>query len=130
VLGKANNNWTQLATFPMTISPNTMYHMRVVANGSNIRVFVNNMTTPKININDTSFTSGAISVRTYYSNARFDNILVMLPQGRFESKNYTGYYIRHMYSRGRIDSIITPYEDCLWKLVPGLADLSCVSFES
>jgi len=130
ILGKASYNWTQIASSSMTINPNTMYHLRVVASGSNIKVYVNDMVTPKINVNDTTFAAGAIGVRTFNSNAKFDNILVTLSQGRFESKNKPGYYIRHMNSRGRIDSVITPYEDCLWKVVPGLADPSCVSFES
>ena len=76
ILGKANNNWTQLATYNMTITANTIYHMRVVANGSNIQVFVTDMATAKINFNDSSFTAGAIGVRTYNSAAKFDNISV------------------------------------------------------
>lgn len=76
ILGKANNSWTQLVVYNMTITANTIYHMRVVANGSNIQVFVTDMATAKINSNDSSFTAGAIGLRTYNSAAKFDNISV------------------------------------------------------
>ena len=76
ILGKANNNWTQIQALPMTITANTMYHLRVVANGSNIKVYVNDMITPKINVIDTSYTNGSIGLRTYSSAAKFDNISI------------------------------------------------------
>ncbi len=77
VLGKASNNWTRLATSNMTLSANTIYHMKVTANGSNIQVFVDDMSNPKINATDFSFFSGAIGVRTFGSAAIFDNISVI-----------------------------------------------------
>ncbi len=76
ILGKASHNWTQLATYNMAIAANTLYRMKVVANGSNIQVFVTDMSTPKINYTDTSFSAGAIGVRTFNSAAKFDNISV------------------------------------------------------
>ncbi|MBC8059827.1 MAG: AbfB domain-containing protein [Clostridiaceae bacterium] len=130
VLGKANNNWTQIATSPMTTTANTMYHIRVVTNDSNIKVYVSDMNTPKINITDTSYAFGTIGLRTYNSVAKFDNILVKQNQGRFEAKNMVGNFIRHQNSRGYISGTVSPIEDCGWKVVPGLADPSCVSLES
>jgi hypothetical protein len=76
VLGKANNNWTQLATTAMTITANTLYHMRVVADGSIIKVYVADMVTPKINFTDSSYTVGAIGLRTFNADAKFDNVTV------------------------------------------------------
>lgn len=90
VLGKANNNWTQLATSSMTVTPNTLYHLRVVANGSNIKVYVTSMTTPKINFNDTSYTAGAIGLRTFNANAKFDNIAVSSGAVFYQNDNYGG----------------------------------------
>jgi hypothetical protein len=74
ILGKANNNWTFLASTAFTVTANTTYRMRIVALGSSIKVYVNDMNTPKINVTDTSYTSGLIGLRTYNAPARFDYI--------------------------------------------------------
>jgi len=74
VLGKMNNNWTQLASAPMTIAANTWYHLKIVAVGSLIKVYVGDMNTPKITFTDASYAGGAIGLRTYNSNAKFDNV--------------------------------------------------------
>ena len=74
ILGKANNNWTQLAATPMTITANTWYHIKVVAVGSLIKVYVTDMNTPKITVTDTSYVSGAVGLRTYNSTSKFDNV--------------------------------------------------------
>jgi len=49
---------------------------------------------------------------------------------RMEAANFGGSFIRHAYSRGRIDANVNPYDDSRWKLVPGLADANAVSIES
>jgi hypothetical protein len=76
ILGRANGAWTQITTTAMTISLNTTYHMRVVASGSSIKVYVTDMVTPKITATDTTWTTGAIGLRTYQAGAKFDNIVV------------------------------------------------------
>ncbi len=51
---------------------------------------------------------------------------------RFESYNYPGNYVRNLNGRAHMDpdANITPVTDGQWKLVPGLADPTCISFES
>jgi hypothetical protein len=49
---------------------------------------------------------------------------------RFESFNMPGYVMRHMNSRGRMDTEISPYQDAQFRLAAGLADSTCVSFQS
>jgi hypothetical protein len=49
---------------------------------------------------------------------------------RFESSNYRGYFIRVDSFIAFIDSYVEPVEDSVFKIVPGLADPSCISFES
>ena len=75
-LGKANNSWTYIAGSSMAITANTFYHMKVVANGSQIQIYLNDMGIPKVAVNDTSFTSGAIGLRTYNAAAAFANITI------------------------------------------------------
>jgi len=48
----------------------------VVAKGTSIKIYVNDMTTPKINYTDASFATGAIGVRCYNAITRWDNISV------------------------------------------------------
>ncbi|WP_068607309.1 family 43 glycosylhydrolase [Paenibacillus swuensis] len=74
ILGKMSNNWTFIASANMTVSTNTAYHMKVVASGSNIQVFVQDMSTPKLNVNDSSHGSGAVGVRVSNTAAAFDNL--------------------------------------------------------
>ncbi|MFF4272714.1 glycoside hydrolase family 43 protein [Streptomyces sp. NPDC001536] len=50
---------------------------------------------------------------------------------RLKSYNYPARYVRHSGYVGRIDEYpFDPYPDSQWKLVPGLADSSGVSFQS
>ncbi|MER6127784.1 glycoside hydrolase family 43 protein [Streptomyces sp. NPDC001795] len=50
---------------------------------------------------------------------------------RLKSYNYPARYVRHSNFVGRIDQYpFDPYTDSRWKLVPGLADSSGVSFQS
>jgi hypothetical protein len=75
-LGKASNNWAEISKVTMTIDPDVTYHMKVIASGSNIKIYVGDMKTPKINITDSAHTSGAIGVRAYNVHAHFDNIQI------------------------------------------------------
>ncbi|GAB3530805.1 glycoside hydrolase family 43 protein [Phytohabitans suffuscus] len=50
---------------------------------------------------------------------------------RLKSSNLPDYFVRHANSVGRIDPYpFDPYQDQLWRMVPGLADSAGVSFES
>lgn len=74
-LGKLNNNWTELANKAAPpISVDTVYRLKVVAKGPNIDVYVND--TLVASAVDSTFTEGAIGLRTYKANATFDNIRV------------------------------------------------------
>lgn len=50
---------------------------------------------------------------------------------RLKSSNFPDRYVRHAGNIGRIDAYpFDPYQDQLWRMVPGLADAAGVSFES
>ncbi|HEU5111511.1 MAG TPA: glycoside hydrolase family 43 protein [Micromonosporaceae bacterium] len=50
---------------------------------------------------------------------------------RLKSSNYPDRYVRHANNVGRIDPYpFDPYQDQLWRMVPGLADGAGVSFQS
>ena len=77
VLGKANGGWTSLKSTAVNISANTWYQLRIVTKGTNIKVYVDDMVTPKINYTDASFSNGAIGVRCYNAITRWDNLSVV-----------------------------------------------------
>ncbi|TDV57753.1 glycoside hydrolase family 43 protein [Actinophytocola oryzae] len=76
VLGRANNGWTPLASAPMTVRLGTAYHLRVEAVGSSIRVYVDDLATPKVAVTDTAYTSGANGVRVFNVSADFDDVAI------------------------------------------------------
>lgn len=74
VLGRMNGAWTQLASVPLTLAANTWYRLKVVAVGSDIRVYVGDMSNPRIHATDATFSSGAVGVRAHFTNASFDSV--------------------------------------------------------
>ena len=66
-----------------SLIPNTKYHMKVIANGPSIKVYVDDMVTPKIQISDSTYSTGSIGVRTWQADAKFDNISVVAGTASF-----------------------------------------------
>jgi hypothetical protein len=128
LLGKADGTWTTLAVVALPSTSSTSRHLRVVAVGSSLKVYVDDLVTPKISVTDATHVSGAIGVRTFLAQAKFDNLSVRA-FSRFESLLQSS-FIRHQNSRGRIDHSLFPAEDAEWRVVPGLANASALSLES
>jgi hypothetical protein len=73
-LSKVDGSWTSLDFGEYTIEAGKTYHMKVVAVGSNIKVYIdNNLVINKI---DTSFQDGAIGLRNLNIDATYDNIRI------------------------------------------------------
>ncbi|MCC2683894.1 MAG: sulfatase [Paenibacillaceae bacterium] len=58
------------------ISLNQTYHMKIVASGSNIKVYLGDMTTAKINVNDSTYTGGGIGLRVTGPNSQNDTTVL------------------------------------------------------
>ncbi|OPG01203.1 alpha-L-arabinofuranosidase [Streptomyces sp. GKU 895] len=71
---------------------------------------------------------------TTITGTQYDNLVATWGTpawNRLKSYNYPARYVRHADYVSRIDAYpVEPYKDSLWKLVPGLADSSGVSFQS
>jgi hypothetical protein len=89
VLGRANGGWTPLASVAQVIDPNVLYHLKVVANGANIKVYFNNAATAAVDLNDSTFASGAVGLRTFQTAATFDNVAVAPPAPGLSATFYT-----------------------------------------
>lgn len=79
---QVNGTWTSLAVAQPVISDNTFYHYKIVLKGSSIKVYFNRELSPRINISDSTFSSGKVGVRTWKSHGHFDNVDV------YAIKNY------------------------------------------
>ncbi|MDO3408440.1 family 43 glycosylhydrolase [Saccharibacillus sp. CPCC 101409] len=78
-LGKMNYGYTALANTPVSLPANTTHHMKVVVNGTNIKIYVGDMNVPKIDYNDNSanaFTHGKAGLRAMNNNSQFDQFQV------------------------------------------------------
>jgi len=71
---------TVLQTATTGLSMSTMRHLRVVNVGDNIKVFINNETTPRIDVNDSTFASGYFGLTAFSSHWHFDNVAVTAPE--------------------------------------------------
>ena len=87
-LGKHNYSWTHLTSASGSYSLNTLYHLKVVVAGANIKVYVEDMSVPKIDYTDTNpFINGKVGLRSYETHARFDNFTVTTSEGSGTSIN-------------------------------------------
>ncbi|MBT3149453.1 family 43 glycosylhydrolase [Streptomyces sp. CHD11] len=76
VLGRVDNGWTPLRTVPLRIDPGSTHRLRVTAVGSSLKVYVDDMRTPRISVTDATFPTGANGVRVFDTAATFDNVAV------------------------------------------------------
>lgn len=73
-LGIHNNGWTSVAVAPIQLEKDTLYRLKVVANGGNIQVYVDDELL--IDVNEFTFLNGYVGLRTYRTDAEFDNVRV------------------------------------------------------
>ncbi|MFJ4841029.1 family 43 glycosylhydrolase [Streptomyces sp. NPDC088746] len=143
VLGKATGDErTPMAKAPLTGAVGKPHRVRIEAIGSSLKVYVDDMAEPKISTTDSGFTSGANGVRATMLSpktgtaapakalARFDNVSIRSNVFNFEAADAPNQFVRHAWSRGRVDPHVAPYADMEWKAVPGPAGPSAVSLES
>lgn len=82
VLGKHNYNWTTLAYKTQALTSGQTYKLRAVLNGDNIKVYLNNMTTPVIDYTDANpIISGKAGIRSHNAVMAFDNFLITASTG-------------------------------------------------
>jgi hypothetical protein len=64
-LGCAANSWHSLAVAPMVVTPQTIYHLKVRAQGAHLQIFVGDRPDPVLDIVDSHCSSGMLGVRDY-----------------------------------------------------------------
>lgn len=77
-----NGTKTEIAAASKTIALNTAYYIQVIANGSSIKVYVDNTTTPLIDATDSTYPGGSVGLRlgtpsgSSTTTARYDDLIV------------------------------------------------------
>jgi len=66
--------YLSLTTVPYTFNINTWYHLKIIADTKNIKVYFENNPIPVIDFNDASYTKGKFGLTVWASTAIFDNI--------------------------------------------------------
>jgi len=74
MIGKSNNSWVQLATRPYPMQANRRYRLKVVVQGTHIDAFVDGQFI--LSYEDTTYTGGAVGLRTFNTACGFDNVTV------------------------------------------------------
>ena len=76
-LNKHNYNYSNLFTSANSYQLNIWYHLKIVANDANIKIYVNDMLNPKINYTDLNpILTGKAGLRVYNCDASFDNFKI------------------------------------------------------
>jgi len=78
-LGRMDNNWNELKRSGVTITPNTIYHIKVTAVGDKIQVYLNDDLV--LEQTDSTYTEGNIGVRNYNSQPTYDNFMASTMDG-------------------------------------------------
>ncbi|MFB9330873.1 carbohydrate-binding protein [Paenibacillus aurantiacus] len=79
-LGKLNYGWTYLTGAPLEVKTGEWKHVKVVAQGARIQVYVDDMSKPVIDYTDRSghpFTHGKVGMRTFTNATSYDNFMVL-----------------------------------------------------
>ncbi|HEY9061152.1 MAG TPA: carbohydrate-binding protein [Pseudobacteroides sp.] len=117
----------------VTINPYTVYKLKVIRVGSSIRVFLEDMSSSKIDITDGMYTSGAIGVRAIDTYAEFDNISVSYavatpaptvtptPTSVYRTPDNPGY---------TVNGLDFKYYEGYWNELPNLNNIPVVSRSS
>ena len=75
-LGIYKNGSGELQSVSTGLTTSTINTIRVVANGSNIKVYVNGSGTEALIVTDTTYTDGYVSLVTGLSDATFDDVKI------------------------------------------------------
>ncbi|MDQ2902303.1 MAG: GH116 family glycosyl-hydrolase [Chloroflexota bacterium] len=66
--------YVSLGVYSTPISVNTTYHLKVVASGPSLQVFLNNGSTPIIQVTDSSYTAGFFGLNVWRGSGRYQNV--------------------------------------------------------
>lgn len=124
--------WTPITVVPMPVAAGRSCHVRVDACGCAIRVFVDDLAKPALDVTDHRSLAGAVGLRTTGADARFAGFAAADPFVRLKPLAVDGFVIHDSRDKElvHVDKNVNRDDDACWRLVPGLADPHGVSFAS
>ncbi|WP_123041811.1 GH32 C-terminal domain-containing protein [Cohnella candidum] len=69
------SNAQVLAAVPALVQPGKTYHAKIVANGTNIKVYFDGSSTPVIDVNDTRYGTGYFGLNVFGGRAYYQNVI-------------------------------------------------------
>lgn len=77
VLGRADGGWAELARVPMVpaLKKGTKYRLKVLAEGTRLRVYFADRISPVIEANDGTWSHGIVGLGSHLTASRFDNVI-------------------------------------------------------
>ena len=109
LLGKQNYSWTQLATAAGTYALNTKYTIKIVTSGANIKVYVTDMNTPKIDYTDPNpFINGKVGFRSFNAQVHFDNFTVTT-----DDRGNTSGVVNDLFDANSVELFPNPVSDII-----------------
>jgi hypothetical protein len=125
VLGKHNYGWQMLTSTSGSYATNTWYHLRVLAEGPRIRVFVDDMTQSVIDYTDSlQLVTGMAGLRSFNTGVEFDNFHVTSDMLTGLNDRIDGQELN-----GRINLYPNPSEDFVMLEFTGDQDYSITLFD-
>jgi len=77
IVGKVvDKAWTEIERGEADVEDDVMVHIKIVANGENIKLYVGDMSEPVFDADEDDHASGAIGFRVYKLDARYDNVKI------------------------------------------------------
>ncbi|HTJ78985.1 MAG TPA: AbfB domain-containing protein [Rariglobus sp.] len=124
--------WVPIKSVPLGVVSGKRYRLRVDAFGGTIRVFVDDMSAPLLDVTDYRSLAGSVGFRATDANVRFAHLSVTDPFLRLEPSRIEGFVIHNSRDKNIVhaDRNVNRDDDALWKMTPGLADEKGISFES
>lgn len=77
VLGKFADNWQMMSSASLEIKEGQTCHVKIVANGANITVYIDDMKTPVLKAVDTQYRQGSVGIRAFGAQVNADNFSVV-----------------------------------------------------
>lgn len=74
VIGVSDSGWFPITNASVPLKASESHHLRIVANGASIKIYVDGADEPTLSIQDDSQPRGTIGARTYKSAATFANV--------------------------------------------------------
>ena len=127
LLGRADGGWQPIAAAPMPLEPDVPHRVKVFAQGSNLRVYVDNMDRPVLDRDDAVLAAGAVGLRAYDTKASFDDVRLngrLVADFQSDASGWKTYGGRWQVRDGRYEAVAQPAAKAVFATPTPLRDFT------